>query len=126
MTDQSRDPLEILKAAVDGLTYPSESDEPFDVFQWNNPRAASSRDALLPHVDRGRSIEQLSVNQFFEQLADSDDRDRFGRLRQTIVNLLYDPTVFRVGAGEVRVDVYLIGRLTTGLWAGLHTISVET
>jgi hypothetical protein len=126
MANQPRDPLEILQTVVDGLTYPSESDESFDVVQWRDPRAASARDAVLRRIDRARRIEQLSLEEFFKQVDDSEDRDRFRRLNETLVNLLRDPAVLRVGAGEIHVDVYLIGRLATGCWAGVHTVSIET
>jgi hypothetical protein len=43
-----------------------------------------------------------------------------------LTEVLKSLVVLRAGAGEVRVDVYLVGKLGTGQWAGLHTVSVES
>ena len=37
-----------------------------------------------------------------------------------------DPRVFRVGVGQVQVDIYILGRAPDNNWAGLHTLSIET
>lgn len=120
-----------LQAAVAGLEYPSESDEPFDVFVWNATAADKlsarlAREAVAAHVQAGRAIEEQPIEQFFGDLADSDQAARFDQLRQIAYAQLRDPRVLRVGAGEVRVDVYLLGQTPTGDWAGVHTVSVET
>lgn len=125
MPPQPDDYLQPLRAAIDGLTYPSESDEPFDLIQWIDGRVASARDALVARVDRTRRIEQVPNEMFFAQLDTAENAEEYRRLRRTLESLLRDLTAFRVGAGEVRVDIYLIGRIPAG-WAALHTVSVET
>lgn len=113
-----------LKQAVDGLTYPSESDEPFDVVVWIGP--GSARDQIIAHAAKGRSIDEVPVETFFAQLDDADEAPRYRQLQQLLIADLQNFSIFRVGAGEVRVDIYLLGRTQDGSWAGLHTISVET
>lgn len=126
MSDDQPPQLRALAQAVSGLTYPSESDEPFEVFRWPAADGTTAREAIAAHVRPGRRIVQLPVDQFFSQLDDADDAPRFRRLRKTLESQLKDLAVFRVGEGEVQVDVYLIGRLPDGDWAGLHTVSIET
>jgi len=114
-----------LQAAVAGLLYPSESDEPFDVVWWQAREGKSAREAVAAH-GAGRKIETVPIDAYFSQLDESDDARRFRMLRQTLESRLSDLSVFRVGAGEVRVDVYLIGRNRNEDWVGVHTVSVET
>jgi hypothetical protein len=118
------DPLEPLRRAVDGLTYPSESDEPFDVFRWDATGAA--RDQVAAHAGKGRKIEAVPVDAFFGQLDDADDADRFRALRRVLESAVKDLQIFRARGGDAEVDVFLIGQLPSGNWAGLHTVSVET
>lgn len=113
-----------LKQAVNGLTYPSESDEPFDVFVWNGPGTAS--DQVAAHAERGRSIEEMPVETFFAQLDDADEAPRYRQLQQLLIADLQIFSIFRVGAGEVRVGIYLLGKTQSGSWVGMYTVSVET
>jgi hypothetical protein len=113
-----------LKKAIDGLTYPSESDEPFDVVIWDANGTAA--DQVAAHAAKDRPIEPVPFEKFFEQLQDSEDVARYQQLRQVMASLLHDLTAFRVGQGDVRVDVFVIGKSRSGDWCGLHTVSVET
>jgi hypothetical protein len=120
--------LKLLQDAVAGLTYPSESDEPWEPFVW--PAATSSttpRGALEQHVDKSRAFVEVPVEMFFEQLAEADNAKRYGQLRRRLLQqTLSNLSVFRVGDGEVRVDVFLIGNLADGSFAGMRTTSIET
>jgi hypothetical protein len=119
------DELQALTRASEGLTYPSESDAPFDTFRWPASSAhESARDAVATRGKRGARIEEVSADDFFAELAGSDHAERFKALRQVLESRLSGLTVIRTG--ERKVDVYLIGRTRTGDWAGLHTTSVET
>ncbi len=112
---------------VEGLDYPSESDAPFDGFCWPASKDAVADSALAQvaaHVPRGAQIQELSVAEFFEPLNDSAECERFQVLRHVLQSLLPNASVFR--AGEIEVQIYLIGKTPTGDWAGLHTVSVET
>ena len=116
-----------LKVAVEGLTYPSESDEPFDVVRWDNPGGLAIQAVVGQHAAKGRKIKQVSVDDFFAALKDSDDVERYVSLRKTLESVTRGLRVFRVGEGEVRVDVYVVGNSTDGRSVvGVHTVSVET
>jgi hypothetical protein len=126
VTQNSISEIEQMKKAVQGLTYPSDSDEPFDVFCWDAKDLGSARDEVAAHAGSCRAIEEVPINTFFDQLEGSDDMDRYRQLQRLLKSLLEEVTVFRAGSGEVRVDIYLIGKLRSGQWAGVHTVSVET
>ena len=116
--------LDTLRKAVDGLTYPSESDEPFDVFEWD--ATGTAREQVAAHAGKGRQIENVPVENFFAQLDQADEAPRYRELQRLLSTWLNSFAIFRAGAGEVRVDIYLIGKLNDGRWAGVHTVSVET
>ena len=111
-----------LKAAVQGLLYPSESDSPFDVFVW--AASADPRAAVAAHTRKRAKLIEQSIDDFFAALKGSDDEPRFQQLRQLLETTLTDLHIFR--AGRIRVDVYLLGKSKSANWVGLHTTSVET
>ena len=118
--------LQELTKASAGLLYPSESDEPFDALAWPGGTAASARQAIAAHVGPGRKIQEVPVDRFFADLRGADDAGRFDELRRVLESNLDGLSVFRVGDGEVQVDIYLIGKTRAGDWTGLHTVSIET
>jgi hypothetical protein len=120
------DDLAEIKKAADGLQYPSESDAPFDVFRWPGATSVLARDQIASHGGTGRKIEEVAIDAFFAELIESDDGARFKQLRRALESNLNDLKIFRVGVGEPKVDIYLVGRTRSGEWAGLHTTSVET
>ncbi len=120
------DPFQNLKKAIQGLEYPSESDAPFDLFQWPGLSQSTALQQIAAHTAQNRKISEVPVDLFFEMLKDSDDAARFQQLRSALQSALSDMKIFRAGEGEVKVDIYLIGRGKEGDWAGLHTTSVET
>ncbi len=117
-----------LKTAVAGLTYPSESDSPFDVFTWVDALrlAQSAKEVLAHHIPADRKVEDVPLDRFFTRLETTNDLTRVRALRQTVETNLRDIAIFRGGVGEVEVDVYLLGRTQDGKWVGLHSVSVET
>ncbi len=116
-----------LKAAVEGLTYPSESDEPFDVVRWENINGLPIESLVARHAAKDRKIKQVAVEDFFAALKDSDDAGRYESLRKVLASVTREVTVFRVGEGEVRVDAYVLGSSTADRSiVGVHTVSVET
>jgi hypothetical protein len=115
-----REELKEIVAASKGLTYPSESDEPFEAVRWG---VASTVDPAVAKVAEGRAVVTQTVAEFFAELEASEEGKRWTALRQA-VERLGDVRVLRVG--ERRVDVYVVGRSRRGEWVGLHTVSVET
>jgi hypothetical protein len=104
---------------------------PFDTFWWNEERDRATelaQEVLLAHVSRGAKLQELTPDAFFAELVESDDGDRFRKLRAALETNLTNLTIFRVLTGSPRVGIYVVGRLRTppAAWAGLHTVSVET
>jgi hypothetical protein len=127
MDASSPKPPRELVAAIAGLTYPSDSDEPWEAFVWAGSKAvATPRQALQQHVDIKRAIVAVPVDTFFGQLNEADNAQQYEQLHRTLQKLLGELSVFRVGDGEVSVDIIALGSLTDGSWAGIKTTSVET
>src|SRR5690348_13178293 len=96
-----RKALEDIGGAIQGLEYPSESDQPFEVAQ----EVVVSGD------------ESMSFEGFFEALRDSDDWPRFEKLKNVLKMYLKDLKVVRVG--KIRVQIYVIGHDSCDGWAGV-------
>jgi hypothetical protein len=126
MSQDTLPELRPIQQAADGLEYPSESDAPFDLLHWPVAGAPSAREQVIAHQPAGRKIEEVALNDFFGELDESEDAERFTKLRQVLESQLKDLKIFRVGSGEVRVDIYVIGKAASGDWVALHTVSVET
>jgi hypothetical protein len=120
------DILKDLKKACAGLEYPSESEAPFDLIHWPAMKNDSAQNQVSAHAGANRKVTEVPVDQFFADLNDSEDAPRFVQLRRLLEKNLTGLTIFRAGDGEVKVDIYLIGKTTSGDWAGLRTTSVET
>jgi len=119
--------LRQLQNAVVDLTYPSESDEPWEAFAWPVTQSITTpAQAIKQHVDTSRAIVEESVEAFFNALSEAENAKRYDQLRRMLLQTLENVSVFRVGDGEVRVDVYVLGTLADGSWAGIQTTSVET
>lgn len=112
-----------LTRAAQGLLYPSESDAPFEAFQWkaggSDPRAA-----IAAQGKRADEVSEISIDAFFAQLIAGDQGPEFARLKNVLQSQLNDLRVLRVG--QIEIDIYLIGKTSAGDWAGLHTVSIET
>ena len=121
-----QDVLHELSAAAKDLLYPSESDSPFEPFVWPTAPNDSPASQVAAHSDPSKTIKEIPLPDFFAQLDDSDDAARFRQLKAALQRLLADPRVFRVGIGQVQVDIYILGRTPNNNWAGLHTLSIET
>lgn len=120
-----------IQRAAAGLEYPSESDAPFDLVRWD-PAAGDPSPATVGALaggkgrrKRARPVEQVSPDEFFAALAETDDAAKFQALERALKQSLSDLRVYRVG-GSAKVDVYVLGRAASGAWLGLHTTSVET
>ena len=120
------DEIEQIEAAIDGLEYPSESDAPFEIVRWVTKSDQTVLSAIREHVGMDRKISIKPVADFFAELEGSDDADRFGQLRQVLQSVVSDLGVFRIGDGEVKVQIFLIGKSLGGDWLGVSTVSTET
>ena len=116
--------IEHLRRASAGLLYPSESDCPFEVFVWEEPELTPQHVAAHSGKDKDQKVEEVSIGAFFDELAETQEAQRFHELRRVIESHLRDVKVFRVG--DIEIDVFIIGRSPSGHWVGLRTQSVET
>ena len=117
------DILEQLRDAIDGMTYPSESDEEFAVTDFG--ASFVSARAVVESVAQSHAIGQVPLGKFFDDLAGDSQIARFRALQKLIGENLVDAGVFRVDR-ESEVAIYLLGRVPAGNWVGVKTMSVET
>ena len=124
-----------LKKATAGLLYPSESDEPFEAFLWENGGGSLTTQHFLDLSGHkpADGVEEVKLDDFFSELtadqdwygeAERETAEGYRRLLRTLENQLSDLRVFRVG--KVNKDIYIVGRTSSGGWAGIRTKAVET
>jgi hypothetical protein len=123
-----------LRKASQGLLFPSETDSPFEAFEWpgEEGKPDKARVVELAGLPPGTPIKTKSVDTFFKDVTQKQDWHnddekaevaRFQQLAQTIKETLTDVKVFLAGRAEK--DVFIVGRTDSG-WAGLKTKVVET
>jgi hypothetical protein len=126
-----------LLAAVEGLTYQSETDEPFEVLSWNPPSGrenitAASVLSLGKHKPK-ESVGEQSIEDFFAPLVKSEtwhrDAERetvnqYQGLYRILKESLRDIRVFKVGS--VQISIYIVGKAEDGHWVAIKTTAVET
>jgi hypothetical protein len=125
--------MERIKAAAAGLVFISESDHPFapvllDVTSGN----IASQLRQLSNKGGDAIVEEQTVDYFFRnhvKAADPGDDQlqtarKFMQLVKVLKEELADVKAYRVGT--VQVDAYILGKLSDGRYAGLHTILIET
>jgi hypothetical protein len=126
--------VEALKQASQGLQCQSETDAPFEVFEWPGEQGKPDKSRILELVGQpaNATVKVKAVDAFFadatKEEAWHDDEEkadvqRFKRLVRTIKETLADAKVFQIGKPES--DVYIVGRADSG-WAGLKAKAVET
>ncbi len=124
-----------LKQATEGLTYPSESDEPFEVFSWGEVQGPMTDAKLwnLAQQDPKARIERVDLTRFFARLTepthpqsqvDPAGVQRFTALRDALKAELTDIEVIKIGQAEV--VYYIIGRTKDGKVVGVRTAATET
>jgi hypothetical protein len=122
MANAANDVAKQLAAASKDLLYPSDSEAPFEPVLWPpGPQDARAAVAANGHPPAGAKIEEVSPADFFGELPGDA---KFAALQQTLQKALPGYQILRVG--EVKVAIYLIGKLADGAWAGLKTTSVES
>jgi hypothetical protein len=131
MTDEQL--LEELREATRGLTFMSESDYPFEVFDWGAAEPTEEFLRGLTGEADDAPVETRSAADFFrtasseaewknaEQLAAAR---RFQSLLRLLEENLKDLRAYRVGS--VNIPVYVAGRTAAGRWLGVSTRVVET
>jgi hypothetical protein len=123
-----------LKQASQGLLFPSETDAPFEAFEWPGEQGKpdKARVQQLAGVAAGAPVKGKSLDGFFAEATeeqdwhDEEEKEQVQRFKQLVATLkatLADVKVFQFG--RVESDVYIVGRADSG-WAGLKTKIVQT
>lgn len=127
---------DILPELLIDLYYPSESDEPIELFSIAETPAVPIEEATfreLLKIDEETLLEPLNVGQFWNNVTTIKEwydeeqaakTKQFEQLRTTLFEHLDFVQGFRVG--EVEVDVYLFGKNEAGEIEGIKTMLVET
>jgi len=118
--------LTALKKAAKGLLVPSESDAPFTPFRWPQARGEISGDKVAALARRRRIPRSKRYRWMISSRSwrTPTTRSASGSCARSSSSSSRTVKVFRIG--EVKVDVYLVGKSAGGDWAGLKTTSVET
>jgi hypothetical protein len=129
----SKNALDVLKEASNGLLYPSESDEPFEVVAWGKAEGELTPATLtkLASTKPSAKVEEVALDKFFDFLMqpvegapEEENPEMFKQLRKAVTEQLTDARVYRIG--KVNIDIYIVGKTKEGEWAGLKTKAVET
>lgn len=125
-----------LEEAVADLWWMSETDAPFEVQYWEDIFQSSfSVPELIELTDHDEALPVVTqtVDQFFEPALkpqdwhgedEQEDIRRFKRLKSLIQDSLVDLTVCRIG--DMFLDIYIVGKTSSGNWIGLSTQAVES
>jgi len=126
----------VLTETSKGLYYPSESDYPFQYFEWDFSASHPLSEGQIRQYTGHPSdapVKEVPFDDFFSKLAQVKDwygeeekktAEQYVTLRDKLRELLADLRVFRVGT--VEVAIYVVGKSPSGKWVGLRTTSVET
>jgi hypothetical protein len=125
---------ERLERAVEGLTYGSESDRPFEFFflpgGGDAPPGAEGFGRL---IGAAGAVEERDLDDFFMRHAETSDpadteaqriRPRYEALREMLRTELRGTTVYRTG--RVEVQCYVVGGDGKGNLVGVRTVAIET
>jgi hypothetical protein len=123
-----------LEQASKGLLFPSETDAPFEAFEWpaEEGKPDKARVLELAGLPAGTPVKAKGVDAFFKDATREEDWhndeekaevQRFRQLVQASKDNLKDVKVFLAGRAEK--DAFIVGRTDSG-WAGLKTKVVET
>jgi gamma-glutamyl-gamma-aminobutyrate hydrolase PuuD len=134
--ENAEDWVEQISTAVQGLSWMSETDAPFDVQCWTEiapdgltPEAVLAYAQLPPDT----LIEAISLDDFlapaiqaqpwhFEE--EVQNVEQFQALRTLLGQTLTQIQVYR--CGTVEIEIYMVGQGPDSTWIALHTSAVET
>ena len=131
MTDEKL--MEELREATRGLTHMSESDYPFEVFNWGAAEPTEEFLRGLTGEPADAKVETRTPEDFFrvstseaewKNVAMLGSARSIQRVLFLLVQNLSDLKVYRVGV--INIPVYVVGRSASGNWLGVSTRAVET
>ena len=135
MKPTSADIVNQLKQASDGLQCMSESDYPFEVFQWESSPEPLTAEKIVQQTGHtpDTPVEVVPMDDFFQNATQEEDWHneeeketvaKFKALVETLKINLSDLQVYRLGS--VEMDTYIVGKAPSGDLVGLSTKVVET
>lgn len=125
-----------LQAAIAGLQWISESEYPFKTVDWSESAVADLTNEKLLELTQHpltTPVETQDLDSFFELATQQQDWHnaqeietvhQYRSLVQTLKQHLRDLKVYKIGM--VNLDIYIIGKTSSGALMGLATQSVET
>src|SRR4051812_30334538 len=118
--------IKALEEASEGLSYQSESDEPFTAFTWKKAEGELTADVVRKRARKKGPVEEVSLDDFFADLTaeDAPAVKQYRRLLEAINKNLTGVKVFKVGGRKKAV--FIAGKTDEGDFAGLRTTAVET
>ncbi|MBN3883905.1 MAG: nuclease A inhibitor family protein [Nostoc sp. JL34] len=126
---------EKIKQASDGLLMISESEYPFEAFLWSNQAQESmTAQKLLQLTGHSleTSIEEVELDYIFRNCAvekewqneiQKQNVQKYQSLIKILKDSLTDIQVYRIGT--ISIDVYIVGKTSSGDLAGISTKVVE-
>ncbi len=125
----------LLRQAVDGLSYQSESDAPWEAFSWPTAKGEPAAEAVARQaklkISKPATVQTL--DEFFGPLTQEQDwfgdeekavAAKYRALLDLVKKRLKTPKVVRIGGRQVAV--FVVGQAPEGGWAGVRTTAVET
>ena len=136
MTLTNLEIFEQLDELVKGLLWMSESDYPFEVFIWEFGKGISLNDEIVLKITKHSletTVKVIEFEVFFRVVITEKDWHnaqeaevvrKYKKLVSMMKQCLTDLKVYKLG--EVRKDIYIVGKTNTGDYAGVATVSIET
>ncbi|RQH23142.1 nuclease [Okeania hirsuta] len=136
MTLTNLEIFEQLDELVKDLLWMSESDYPFEVFIWEFGEGISLNNEIVLKITKHSletTVKVIEFEVFFRLVIREKDWHnaeeyevvrKYQKLVSMMKQYLSDLKVYKVG--EVRKDVYIVGKTNTGDYAGIATVSIET
>ncbi|NEP89831.1 MAG: nuclease [Okeania sp. SIO2C2] len=136
MTLTNLEIFEQLDELVKDLLWMSESDYPFEVFIWEFGEEISLNNEIVLKITKHSletTVKVIEFEVFFRLVIREKDWHnaeeyevvrKYQKLVSMMKQYLSDLKVYKVG--EVRKDVYIVGKTNTGDYAGIATVSIET
>lgn len=129
--------VELLTESVNGLFYPSESDEKIKVIDWQADNPAPFDTLLFRKyigVTPSVRVEVLQWEKFFDSIViekewwtdfEKERATKFLKVKELITTNLTNIEYLRAG-NRVEFEAYLIGQDKDCKWKGLKTLIVES
>ncbi len=136
MEKTNSDILQKLSLASSDLLWLSESDFPFEAFTFSQKNLPEMQEnILLEKLDKQADtlVKKVEFETFFQRATKEEDWhntsekatvQQYQNLVAILQNNLHNLQVYLLG--EIEIDVYILGQLPSGDWAGLSTKMVQT